>query len=253
MYGSKVAIPSDIDILIAGFACDDFSSLNNVRKTLKDKGESGDTFFAVVEYMKKYKPRLVVLENVIGAPWVPKLNKEDTGVGKKKGKSISEYVDEAGYKFIFFRADTKEFYLPQTRIRGYMVCVLESAIPKGMEWEKLRKECTQLVTKLKRPASAPVEAILFPSDHPALKVLHGESKGDKKPVAWDKCSMGHGDYSRALGLGNKHPITNWKPDGSRQLPDFHTPMPNMTERVGDTLDISHKRNEQRGIDDQHYK
>jgi site-specific DNA-cytosine methylase len=260
MYGSKVEVPSAIDILIAGFACDDFSTLNNVRKKLTEKGESGDTFFAVRAYMVKYTPLMVILENVIGAPWVPKYDKK-TGdriypkklKSHKQNKSIQEYVDEAGYFSIFFRVDTKDFAIPQTRIRGYMVCVLKSAISEGMDWKLLKKDCENLVEALKRSASAPVEAMLFPPDHPALKSIHGEIKSDKKPVDWDKCSMGHGDYSRELGLGNKHPITNWKTDGSRILPDFHIPMACMTERVADTVDIAHKRSLQRGFDDTKYK
>jgi len=36
---------------------------------LEEQGESGDTFFAVNMYMHLYHPKLVTLENVMGALW----------------------------------------------------------------------------------------------------------------------------------------------------------------------------------------
>ncbi|KAE9378131.1 hypothetical protein N431DRAFT_328897 [Stipitochalara longipes BDJ] len=255
MYGGKVEVPEGIDLLVAGFCCDDFSTLNNVRKTLQQKGESGDTFFALVAYMKMYHPLLAVLENVIGAPWVAKYNKSGKRIYDKKknhiqDQSIAEILDEAGYYTIFIRVDTKEYYLPQTRIRGYMVCVLKDAISPRL-WAKLEPEFSELMANLKRPASAPVEAFLFTSDDPSLKALHIESKGDRKPVSWDKCSMNHEEYRRHLGLGAKHPLTNMKPDGSTEMPDHHVAPSNATERVKDSLDIAHMRNAQRGLDDRY--
>jgi len=257
MYGGKVPVPRRIDILVAGFCCDDFSTLNNVRKSLREKGESGDTFFALLAYMEKYHPRMAVLENVIGAPWVAKYMKNgDRIFDKKKGhiqdQSIAEYLSDAGYYTIFVRVDTKDFYLPQTRIRGYMVCILKSAISPKVFAEK-KAEFGNLMGNLKRPASAPVEAFLFPSDDPTLKALHIESKGDRKPVAWDKCSMLHQKYRNELGIGSKNPLTHIKPDGSAEMPDYYIRPSNATERVKDSLDIAHMRNLQRGFDDRYLK
>jgi site-specific DNA-cytosine methylase len=260
MYGGKAEVPGNIDILIAGFACDDFSMLNNVRKTLEEKGESGDTFFAVKTYMKLYRPKIVILENVINAPWYDRFNKNGEKIiskklknGHKQDTSIETHLENAGYKTIFFRMDTKEHYLPHTRVRGYMVCVPETSIASDEDWTRLTNTCRRLVDVFKRQASAPVEAFLFPADDPGLKVLVGDHKSEKKPPKWDKCFVNHLDYSLQLGLGDKHPISNWKPDGSRELPDYHIPMPGMTERVADSLDISHKRNLLRGFDDRFCK
>jgi site-specific DNA-cytosine methylase len=259
MYGGKVEVPEGCDILVAGFCCDDFSTLNNVQKTLEEKGESGDTFFAVIAYMEMYHPLLVVLENVIGAaPWVPQYDKK-TGKrifkmknGKEQDKSIQEFCEEAGYYTIFFKVDTKDYYLPQTRLRGYMVCVLKNVI-QTTEWKTLKEKCVKMVKDFERPASAPVEAFLFKSDDPALKVLHEEARSDRKPVNWDKCTINHEEYRRDLGLGRNHMLTDWKTDGSSVLPDFHVRMSNGTERVLDSLDIAHGRCLQRGFDDRYFK
>jgi site-specific DNA-cytosine methylase len=47
-YGSLVDVPGmNVDILIAGTSCVDYSHLNNAKKGITDKGESGDTFRGV--------------------------------------------------------------------------------------------------------------------------------------------------------------------------------------------------------------
>ena len=39
------------------------------RKDLEDGGISGDTFFGMLRYVRRHKPRVVILENVYHAPW----------------------------------------------------------------------------------------------------------------------------------------------------------------------------------------
>jgi site-specific DNA-cytosine methylase len=255
MWGGKAQVPADIDLLVAGFACDDFSTLNNVRKTLEEKGESGDTFFAIKMYMHLYRPKLVVLENVMGAPWTDE--KARTLTKKKKGKlqtSITKHLDQIGYQTIYLKLDTKEHYLPHTRQRGYMICVDRASMPAKTDWEALEIACTAMVDDLRHTATVPVEAMLFTADDPRLQVLFDhDKKCENKVVKWEKCKIGHLDYCAQHGLGDRHPITNWKPDGSKEMPDFYMLMPGMTERVADSLDISHKRNLTRGFDDRFLK
>lgn len=39
------------------------------RKDIEDKGQSGETFLAAVEFLDLYKPPFAIFENVDGAPW----------------------------------------------------------------------------------------------------------------------------------------------------------------------------------------
>jgi len=103
-------------------------------------------------------------------------------------------MSQVGYATRCAKLDTKEFYLPQTRERGYMICVdrvpyLEEGVdvtakldgwwnapkvdpedePEGIvmdldNWEKL-------VFHLKRPASVPAEFMLLRSDDPTLELF----------------------------------------------------------------------------------
>jgi site-specific DNA-cytosine methylase len=81
--------------------------LNNQKKSLGDHGESGSTFYGILNYAKVYRPPLVILENVKGAPW----------------QQASEDWQSIGYAAMFMMVDTKDYYLPQTRERGYMICI----------------------------------------------------------------------------------------------------------------------------------
>jgi site-specific DNA-cytosine methylase len=247
-------LPDNTDILIAGFACDDFSSLNNARKALDDKGESGDTFYAIMAYADLYQPKMIILENVMHAPWTNE--KAEKWAKKHKDKprptSIEKHLEIFGYFSVFLMMDTKNHYLPHTRNRGYMIAIHRASFP-GANWTALEKKCRGMIEALQHVATVPYEAMLFPSDDPRLEVLDQERKSDNKTVKWEKCKIGHHDYCADHGLGEKHPITGWKGDGSKEMPDFHRPMPGMTERVADSIDIAHKRNLIRGFDDRYTK
>ena len=46
-YGASVKVPGNVDLLVAGTSCVDYSNLNNQKKGLEQKGESGNTFRGV--------------------------------------------------------------------------------------------------------------------------------------------------------------------------------------------------------------
>lgn len=68
-YGASVKVPGNVDLLIAGTSCVDYSNLNNQKKDLDQKGESGNTFRGMLRWVTKHRPMIVVLENVCSAPW----------------------------------------------------------------------------------------------------------------------------------------------------------------------------------------
>ncbi|KAG4436407.1 hypothetical protein IFR05_008100 [Cadophora sp. M221] len=241
-YGGKAKVPRDLDLLVAGFACDDFSILNTKRKTLDAKGESGDTFYATLEYIDRYRPKMVILENVIGAPWIhAKLRKKK---GTKEVIGIDEQFRLMGYEAVFIKLDTKDHYLPHTRQRGYMVCILRAAFNGSpAKLAKAAEGFLNLVNELKRPASVPMEAMMLPFDSPLLEVTARDDGGNKRAVMpWEKCKLGHQDYVLKHNLGTSHPITLWDANGFKVLPDYFKPTAGFTDRVLDSIDISHLRN-----------
>ena len=69
VYGQEQTIP-DGNLFVAGTSCKDFSMLKTRdRLDIEDKGTSGETFLAAVEFLEQKQPPVAIFENVDGAPW----------------------------------------------------------------------------------------------------------------------------------------------------------------------------------------
>ncbi|OOF92487.1 hypothetical protein ASPCADRAFT_517877 [Aspergillus carbonarius ITEM 5010] len=237
-YGSLEKIPKNPDILVAGFACVDFSSLNNKRKTMEQKGESGRTFWAILHYAATYRPRLVILENVKNAPWA----------------KIREYWNEINYFATWLDVDTKAFYLPQTRERGYMFCVDRVAMKRQDLSDADMKGWAQVLTNFKRPASSPAGMFLLDGDDRRLDQIEKDMATRIKPsrtlVNWEKYQVRHQSYRLSKALGHRRPVSRSQDDGTCQMPDFtwQTWVKSLPERVWDTIDMNFLRKLIEGYD-----
>lgn len=188
-------MPGDIDILLAGTSCVDFSNLNSKKKKINDKGQSGVTFFGMLSWVEKHRPSFVILENVCSAPW----------------DDIKERFENINYSVSHTRVDTKAYYIPHTRTRGYLIAVNErdSSIPETWkDW---------VLKKLKRPASSTLDDFLLPSDDPRIhqarhKLTKESNNRDRttRNADWARCESRHQRARLEEGLGNKRPLTNWE-------------------------------------------
>lgn len=204
----------------------------------------------MLAYANEARPKVMILENVLGAPWEDK-----KGKGKKSNKkSIAARLSDIGYSCVFIKADTKEFYIPHTRQRGYMICVDNCLPDTSTAVNALLEGAKNIFNKLKYPASIPVESMILRDGDPLLRENANETTAAvRERVKWDKCQAGHEDYRQQLGLGNQRPVTYWSPDGSNINPDYFVPFLGQKERVSDTVDIAHLRNILRGFDDRYYR
>lgn len=241
-YGSTVPIPGDVDLLVAGFSCVDFSNLNVKKQELTGSGESGDTFRAVFNYANVWRPAMIVLENVCSAPW-----ETIRKVWQSEGLYAAEFV----------KLDTKQYYIPHTRQRGYMLCIDKKRCKRA---DAMVKKWAELMVQLRRPASSSIEAFLLDEDDPRVhrgreelsKSIAGEDRGPRE-VDWTKCQGRHQDYRSDLFLGPKRPMTGWQDNGSCKMPDYAWADwgVKQVERIWDTLEISLLRNARRGYDSQY--
>jgi site-specific DNA-cytosine methylase len=239
--------------MIAGTSCVDFSRLNSHTKKITDNGESGDTFRSLVEYLVRFRPAICIVENVKSAPW-----KEIQGILSNDFEGLSANSQEhysgiwkdgdRAYAAKVVQLDTKDYYIPQTRQRGYLVAIdrkYEDADTAVDEWVRKLED-------LEQRASSPVESFLSEdtvatdmSNSPAFIKKHG------REVDWDICYARHQEYRISSGLGTRRPLTQWVRGGSCTGPD-HWQLDwvrAQVERVWDTLDVCHLRNAQRGFDD----
>jgi site-specific DNA-cytosine methylase len=220
-------------LLVVGFSCVDFSTLNTKKKKLESMGESGVTFNSVTQYMDRSRPPLVVLENVSGAPWT----------------SISEVIGDIGYDCYHVRVDTKDYYYPQTRERGYMFCVDRNKLPAPLK----KTEFANLMRRFERKASAPLTQFLLRDHDPRLEDARADISANarnKHEVDWTRYKARHLKYRLENGLGSKRPLSKWQDNGTCKMPDFawHDWARGQSERVWDTLDMNHLRTIARGYD-----
>ncbi|KAG8977786.1 hypothetical protein FRB90_008682 [Tulasnella sp. 427] len=201
-YGAKITVPIDVDMLIAGTSCVDYSTLNNQKQDIEAKGESGETFRGMMRWVQRAQPIIVILENVCGAPW-PKVAKD---------------VEKAGYSASFSRFDTKNYYIPHTRTRVYLFAVRQ----QGSKGERKAQKWLETVKGLQRPCSAPYDAFLLAADDPRIQIgrerlVKGDSSRAKTVVDWAKCEARHARARLEEQLGNRRPLTNWSESESTYL------------------------------------
>ncbi|KAI5807569.1 hypothetical protein DFH27DRAFT_651071 [Peziza echinospora] len=235
-YGAKVKVPGNVDVLIAGTSCVDYSNLNNKKLDLDAGGESGRTFAGMLNWVTKTRPPIVILENVCNGPW----------------PRMAEKFQAKGYSAHFERLDTKNYYIPHTRQRGYMFCldVRGSNVPRM--WGSAMKD-------LVRPANCSLEAFLLPGDDPRIhqarqNLIKGDRTASKtgRTVDWTRCETRHQKMRLEERLGNKRPLTFWQEAGVCKLPDFAWGDWGLAqvERVLDLMDILFIKGAKTGIDTQ---
>ncbi|KAJ4375110.1 hypothetical protein N0V83_002194 [Neocucurbitaria cava] len=228
-YGAEVPIPTGLDILIAGFVCKDLSRMNNNGKNLDSDGESGDTWRAVYTYVKRFRPSIVLLENV-----------------KAKTSTWDDVVsrwDKIGYEAAWVYCDTKNYYLPQTRERMYMIAVERTRLGKHAAtavdgWKNLMKG-------LRRQCSSPYEAFL-----PDLMQESSEYSALASEQDWALCKLRYDHIRSDERLGILRTLTRWSEDGTERPPDFANRnwYRSQSSRVYDAIEVAHLQAAKKGYD-----
>ena len=223
VYGSKVPIPGNIHILVAGTSCVDFSRLNNSRKALdqEDGGESSKTWFAVLAYVKEFRPAIVVLENVLSGPW----------------DRMTECYRQIDYEVGGVLLDTKNYYLPHTRQRGYLVCFDKTKATSTGDVDGIGKQWASLMADFRRHASSSVAEFMLPDE--VRTQQQAVLDDNTREYDWAACEIRHLQYRQKERLGNARPFTFWSESGTMNIPEtgsiswYHK----QPERVRDYMDI----------------
>lgn len=104
------------DILFAGFSCQSFSTAG-CKKGFDDK--RGKLIFEIHKICKKYKPSIIVLENV------------NNLITLEKGKLLKKIVsmfEELKYNITYKLLDSSNFGIPQSRKRVYIIGSLDKEV-----------------------------------------------------------------------------------------------------------------------------
>mmetsp|Transcript_13824 Transcript_13824/g.25733 ORF Transcript_13824/g.25733 Transcript_13824/m.25733 type:complete len:2142 (+) Transcript_13824:104-6529(+) len=237
-YGAKERVPLDVDLLISGTSCVDNSSMNNQRKDGVDgDGESAQTFQGMMDWVERARPAIVIMENTRGAPW---------------DKVVAAF-QKSGYAAKHAFLDTKDYYIPHTRQRGYLVAVLAS----DANAEDVVDNWVVAVQSLRRESSASLEAFMLPDDDPRVQALRAETSchdEDKSSTReWVRCEAKHRQARSEEGLGVKRPLTHWQDGGGCKLPDYawNDWGRRQVERLLDVAEIQFLRAAKEGEDPQY--
>ena len=263
-------------MLVAGFACVDFSQLNRhcknlisapsddnnpaylpangerwtreerhrlIKEGVLTHGESGGTFFAILDLADEFRPPVVILENLVSCPW----------------EEVGKYWNDIGYATQHIRVDTKRFYLPATRMRGYMIAI-DTKSPNCMDAEEVQhavQEWKKLFQAFERPASSSVDDILLTLDDLTLESsLHRAQRETsngkfRKTSEWVKSAVRHQNLRIEENIGRTNrPYTGWKRNGTATLPMYGDRkwINTQSERVCDSLDILYLLGARDGVD-----
>jgi site-specific DNA-cytosine methylase len=178
----------------------------------------------------------VILENVKKAPW------------KKK----EEIFEKLGYYAKATYVDTKHYYIPQTRQRGYLVAVLKNS---GISSNVGQAWIDQIVA-LKRPTSASLDAFMFSNDDPRVlrgraRLTNGDDEDDNNHTNWAKCEVLHHLAREEEQLGDRRRFTGWSDTGNgTSLPGFawNEWASKQVHRIHDLLEINTLRCAHDGMD-----
>ena len=219
------AVPKDIDLIVAGTVCKDFSALNNSKKGITDQGQSGRTFRGLIDYVKYASPCIVILENVRTAPWA-EINAFFEAI------RCPDYP-ERRYSVSTCMVDTKDYYLPQTRERGYL-CASWNAAGLAL--------FSEAVAELRYESGPTVASFLLPPQHPELARAKAVAHLRRRQASrqWRGRGRVNNTADRASdGLGTKTPYTNRSEDGTVAPPiwAWRAWLSSLTTRAQDSVDI----------------
>ena len=138
-------------------------------------------------------------------------------------------MKKIGYDAVYEYVDTKQFYIPHTRQRGYLLAVKrpsndEKPAKKKRVQNVSLADWKNLLKEMKRPASATLDAFMLPNDDP--RVARGRARltnpdgASANAVDWVKCEGRHQLARSTEELGDKRPLTGWSDSGQTTMPGF---------------------------------
>lgn len=233
-YGAHADPPKGVHILIAGSSCVDFSGLNSNQKQFDatgQQGESSATFSGVYAYAQAYRPNLILMENVISAPW----------------DQMSNHWRAIDYYCKVVKLDTINYYLPQTRARSYcLIMDMNHADEIDFDYEKAGDDWALIMASFQRCASSSYSEFMLRESDPRLLLEKNriiETTSGPPSQEWAKCRKRHRDIRLELQLGELTPYTNLRGNAQCKMSDaaWQEWSVGQSQRVLDALDINYLR------------
>ena len=109
------SLPANIDLLVGGFPCQDYSVAKSLNSSKGLKGKKGILWWEILRLVKKQKPKFIFLENV------DRLLKSPSNQRGRDFAVMLKTLGDAGYIIEWRVVNAAEYGFPQRRIRVFIV------------------------------------------------------------------------------------------------------------------------------------
>lgn len=117
------AIPTDFDLLVGGFPCQDYSVAKSLSASTGLEGKKGVLWWEILRLVRQHRPKFIFLENVDRL-----LKSPSTQRGRDFAVMLS-CLGREGYTVEWRVANAAEYGFPQRRIRVFIVAIRSSLSP----------------------------------------------------------------------------------------------------------------------------
>jgi DNA (cytosine-5)-methyltransferase 1 len=119
-------IPGNVDLLVGGFPCQDYSVAKSLNSSKGLEGKKGVLWWEILRLVNKKKPKYIFLENV------DRLLKSPSSQRGRDFAIMLKTLGEEGYLIEWRVVSASEYGFPQRRIRVFIVATKTNAFPKDL-------------------------------------------------------------------------------------------------------------------------
>ena len=109
------SLPENIDLLVGGFPCQDYSVAKSLNSSKGLKGKKGVLWWEILRLVRKQKPKFIFLENV------DRLLKSPSNQRGRDFAVMLKTLGDEGYTIEWRIVNAAEYGFPQRRIRVFIV------------------------------------------------------------------------------------------------------------------------------------
>ena len=154
MLKRNMADVPELDVYVCGFPCTPYSLLRR-HKTKLMREPAAKPFWKVLELLRERKPRLAILENVMG-------------IKKVMAKVLKDIKKLGLYSIFVIPIDSKELGEPVARPRMYFVLV-RADVRVCDDTAKLADLAKRLCLAARTPVTEHMDALMLPDTSPAVR------------------------------------------------------------------------------------
>lgn len=123
------SLPKDIDLLVGGFPCQDYSVAKTLNTSKGLKGKKGVLWWEILRLVESQKPKFIFLENV------DRLLKSPSNQRGRDFAVMLKTLGDVGYSIEWRVVNAAEYGFPQRRIRVFIIATRKSHSKKGSPLE----------------------------------------------------------------------------------------------------------------------